>query len=43
MHVTIHPPIDTTPYLARSSSKGDAKAARDALMNDVRRAIGSAL
>jgi 1-acyl-sn-glycerol-3-phosphate acyltransferase len=45
VHVTIHPPIDTTPYLerARSSSKADAKAARDALMNEVRLAIGSAL
>jgi 1-acyl-sn-glycerol-3-phosphate acyltransferase len=43
VHVTLHPPIDTAPYLARSSSKGDAKSAREALMNEVRLAIGSAL
>jgi 1-acyl-sn-glycerol-3-phosphate acyltransferase len=43
VHVTIHPPIDTSPFKARSSARGDAKIARDELMNEVRIAIASAL
>ncbi len=42
-HVTIHRPIDTSALKARSSARGDAKMARDELMNDVRVAIASAL
>jgi 1-acyl-sn-glycerol-3-phosphate acyltransferase len=43
VHVTIHPPIDTSPYKARSSARGDAKVARDELIKQVHQAIGSAL
>lgn len=43
VHVTIHAPIETSPFVARSATKTDAKAARDALMNEVRLAIASAL
>ncbi len=43
VHVTIHPPIDTAPFKARSSTRSDAKVARDELMNEVRTAIASAL
>ena len=43
VHVTIHAPIETSPFLARSGTTTDAKAARDALMNEVRLAIASAL
>ena len=43
VHVTIHPPIDTTEYAARSGKQADAKAARDALINAVHLAIASAL
>ena len=43
VHVTIHPPIETSPFVARSATTTDAKAARDALMNEVRIAIASAL
>ena len=38
VHVTIHAPLAIAPYLAM-----EKKAGRDALMNDVRRAISSAL
>ena len=41
--VTIHPPIETSAFAPRSSSASDTKAARDALMNEVRLAIASAL
>ena len=43
VHVTIHPPIDTAPFKARSGTRADAKAARDELMSEVRAAIASAL
>lgn len=47
VHVTIHPPIETEPFAARatsaSASAAERKAARDALMSDVRAAIASAL
>lgn len=53
VHVTIHAPIDTSPFKVGSSrspqgspsgaTTTDAKAARDALMNEVRLAIASAL
>ncbi len=43
VHVTIHAPIETAPLLARTGSAADAKAARDALINEVRLAIASAL
>ena len=43
VHVTIHPPIATTSYRERSVSSSATKAARDALMNEVRLAIASAL
>lgn len=43
VHVTIHAPIETSPFLARSGTKTEDKAARDALMNEVRLAIASAL
>ena len=43
VHVTIHAPIETSPFLVRSGTKADAKAARDALMTEVRLAIASAL
>jgi 1-acyl-sn-glycerol-3-phosphate acyltransferase len=45
VHVTIHPPIETSPFLARAraGTTTDVKAARDALMNEVRLAIASAL
>jgi 1-acyl-sn-glycerol-3-phosphate acyltransferase len=43
VHVTIHPPIETKDFAARSGSRPEAKAARDTLMNEVRLAIGSAL
>ena len=43
VHVTIHPPVDTAPFKARSSSRGDVKVARDELMNYVHQSIGSAL
>ncbi len=43
VHVTIHPPIDTALFKARSSTRSDAKVARDELMSEVRTAIASAL
>ncbi len=46
VHVTIHPPIDTSPFTARMESTRagtDAKSAREELMTEVRTAIGSAL
>ena len=43
VHVTIHPPIDTAPFASRCGTVAETKAARDALMNDVRLAIASAL
>ena len=43
VHVTIHAPIDTSPFKARSNGRGDAKIARDDLMKEVRLAIASAL
>lgn len=43
VQVTIHPPVETTPYAARAASAGEKKAARDSLMNEVRLAIASAL
>ena len=53
VHVTIHAPIETSSFKARSTrtprspqeagTKPDARAARDALMNEVRLAIASAL
>jgi 1-acyl-sn-glycerol-3-phosphate acyltransferase len=45
VHVTIHKPIDTAPFAARSGTgnASDTKAARDTLMNEVRLAIASAL
>lgn len=43
VHVTLHPPIDTSSYVARSGTKSEARAARDALMSEVRLAIASAL
>ena len=43
VHVTIHEPIDTSDYKARSSRQADTKSARDALINEVRLAIASAL
>ena len=43
VHVTIHPPIETKPYLARCTSSTETKAARDALMNEAHVAIASAL
>lgn len=48
VHVTIHPPIDTEPFAAGATTRApasaaDRKAARDALMSDVRAAIASAL
>jgi 1-acyl-sn-glycerol-3-phosphate acyltransferase len=42
VHVTIHPPVETRELLARTASQ-DRKAQRDALMEEVRRAIASAL
>ena len=45
VHVTIHPPIDTAPFVARrdGGSVAEAKASRDVLMSQVRTAIASAL
>lgn len=43
VHVTIHPPIETKPYAARSGSPSETRAARDELSSEVRRAIESAL
>lgn len=43
VHVTIHPPIETKPFAARSGTLAETKAARDTLMNEVRLAIASAL
>jgi 1-acyl-sn-glycerol-3-phosphate acyltransferase len=43
VHVTIHPPIETKPHAARATSVAETKAARDALVNEVRLAIASAL
>jgi 1-acyl-sn-glycerol-3-phosphate acyltransferase len=43
VHVTIHAPIDTPSFAPRSKTPADTKAARDALMNQVRLAIASAL
>ena len=37
------PPIETAAFAPRSSSASDNKTARDALMNEVRLAIASAL
>jgi 1-acyl-sn-glycerol-3-phosphate acyltransferase len=45
VHVTIHPPIDTAPFVARRNGANatETKASRDVLMNQVRAAIESAL
>jgi 1-acyl-sn-glycerol-3-phosphate acyltransferase len=43
VHVTIHEPIDTSPFKARSSGRTEARIARDELIHQVRLAIASAL
>jgi 1-acyl-sn-glycerol-3-phosphate acyltransferase len=41
--VTIHPPVETAPYAATAQGAAGKKAAREALVADVRRRIASAL
>jgi 1-acyl-sn-glycerol-3-phosphate acyltransferase len=43
VHVTIHAPIETSPFRAQSGTNSDGNVARDALMTEVRNAIASAL
>lgn len=43
VHVTIHAPIETKPYVARAGAPAATKAARDSLIHEVRLAIASAL
>jgi 1-acyl-sn-glycerol-3-phosphate acyltransferase len=43
VHVTIHKPIETARFARSGSTASDVKAARDALMTEVRLAIASAM